>query len=215
MKKRTMMGLAAATLLLFGGCSLQDLVEDLVKTNAIYVVNGTGGAITVSVSGEGSKNIASHNLVAEPYYIADEEHTTVSYDGGHSKTFSAGGPYLYAATTCNGEGFLTDKTDGNRVHVVNLTAQTFTDNIQIIDADGASFTITDNAAACAVTNSDQANEIKVGNGMKVKIGNGDWETINDIPTEVENVANKVKVDVVVYTTTEGTVVPMAGYDLLF
>ncbi len=214
MKKHILFGAATAALLIVSGCSVEDTVKDLIDTNAIYVVNGTGGGITVSVTDKDDKYLESHNLQAASYYLVDQKNTTVSYDGTHSHTFSNGGPYLYAATSCNADGYVTDTTNGNRVHVVNLTAQTFTDDIQIIDADGASFTISDDASACAVTDSDQANAIKVGNGMQVKIGNGDWKTVTGIPSEVEAVANNVKIDVIVYTTTEGTVVPMAGYDVL-
>ncbi len=214
MKIKLMTSLVASALLLLGGCSVEDAVKDLLGTNAIYVVNGTGGGITVSVTGENDKYLAAHNKVAQAYYLIDQKSTTVSYNGDHAHKFSSGGPYLYAATTCNQDGYLTDSTNSNRVHVVNLTSETFSDNVYVIDADGVQYTITDNATACAVTKSSQADSIKIGNGMQVKIGNGDWETINNIPSEIEAIANKVKVDVIVYSTTEGTVVPMAGYDII-
>ncbi len=48
--------------------------------------------------------------------------------------------------------------------------------------------------------------------MRVKIGNGNWETITGIPSEVVDLANSVKVDVIIYSTSTGTIVPMAGYE---
>ena len=195
-----------------GGCSIDDVVEDAVKPHNINIVNGTGGTINVTTDVGTNIYVSSHNLVAKSITTTGHDSITVKYDGAHAKKFGhSEGAYLYAATTCNSVGYISDSTSGERIHVVNLTAQTFTDSIYIVDADGKSFTITDNAAACAVSGTKQANDVKVGNGMKVKIGNGNWETIHGIPSEVEDIANKVKVDVIVYTTSSGTVVPMARY----
>lgn len=195
-----------------GGCSIDDVVEDAVKPHNINIVNGTGGTINVTTDVGTNIYVTAHNLMAKSITTTGHDSITVKYDGGHSKKFShSEGAYLYAATTCNNAGYISDHTGGERIHVVNLTAQIFTDSIHIVDADGKSFTITDNAAACAVSGTKQANDVKIGNGMQVKIGNGSWETIRGIPSEVEDIANKVKVDVIVYTTSSGTVVPMARY----
>ncbi len=198
------------------GCSVEDevkiIVEDELKPNVIYVVNGTAGGITVSVAGENNRYIASENLKAEAYTLKDNSTYTVSYNGGHAKGFSYGSTYLYAATTCNGNGYVSDEVGSSRVHVVNLTGETFRDTIQVIDANGASYTITDNASACSVTATKQFDKVVVDNGMRVKIGNGNWETITGIPSEVVGLANSVKLDVVVYSTSTGTIVPMAGYE---
>jgi hypothetical protein len=214
--------LLAALLALSGsffmnGCSVEDTVKDIVeneiKPNVIYVVNGTAGGITVSVTGEETRYLASKNLKAQAYTLTESSKYTVSYDNGaHAKAFSYGSTYLYAATTCNTKGYVDDKVDRNRVHVVNLTGETFTDNVQVIDAKGAAYTITDNAGACGVTTSNQLDKVVVGNGMRVKIGNGNWETITGIPSEVVGLANSVKVDVIIYSTSTGTIVPMAGYE---
>ena len=194
------------------GCSIEDVVEDAVKPHNINIVNGTGGTINVTTDVGTNIYVAAHNLIAKSITTTGHDSITVRYDGGHDMKFGYNeGAYLYAATNCNAQGYLYDSTNGNRVHVVNLTARTFTDSIYIVDADGKSFTITDDAAACSVTNTNQGNKIKVGNGMKVKIGNGSWETINGVSSDIVNIANKVKVDIVVYTTSSGTVVPMARY----
>ncbi|MEA1920342.1 MAG: hypothetical protein U9N52_10905 [Campylobacterota bacterium] len=194
------------------GCSVEDAIEDALQANVIYVVNGTGGTINVAVTGEDDKYITSQNMRAEPYALTGSSTYTVSYDGDHAKNFSYGSTYLYAASDCNAQGYVSDEIDGNRVHVVNLTGETFTGTIQVIDANGHLHTTSDDAPACSATTSNQLNDIVVGNGMQVKIGNGNWETITGIPNDVVELANTVRMDVIVYSTSTGTIVPMAGYD---
>lgn len=212
MKTKFAMGVIAAGGLLLGGCAVEDAISDAFETNVIYVVNGTAGAIAVSVTSQGEKTVESKNLEAEAFILSGEPNYTVRYDGDHAKSFPHGSVYLYAATTCNNEGFLDDEVDGNRVHVVNLTGESFSDDITITDADGVVHTITDNAPACSVAVTAQADDVKIGNGMTVKIGDGDAEIISGIPDALVDKANSIKVDIVVYSTTEGTIVPMAGYD---
>ncbi len=209
-------GAAIALMTVLGGCSVEDTVKDIVenelKPNVIYVVNGTAGTINVAVTGKNTRNVASQNFEAVSYVLTKSSTYTVSYDGGHSKGFSWGSTYLYAATNCNTNGYISDEVDKNRVHVVNLTGETFTDTIQVIDANGDRYIITDDAPACRATTSNQLDNVVVGNGMQVKIGDGDWETLPDIPEDLVSLANSVKVDVIVYSTTTGTIVPMAGYE---
>ncbi len=217
MKSLLLGSLLAFTASLFiSGCSVEDTVKDIVKdsikADVIYVVNGTYGSINVSVTSQQNRTVYAHNMQAEAYALKDHSSYTVSYNSAHSKSFSYGSTYLYAATTCNNNGYVYDKVNSSRVHVVNLTGSTFTDNIYVIDANGASYTITDNAGACGVTTSNQLDNIVIGNGMRIKIGNGNWELITGIPTDIVAIANKVKIDIVVYTTSTGTIVPMAGYD---
>ena len=213
--------LLAALLALSGsffmsGCSVEDevnkIVEDGLKPNVIYVVNGTAGSVNVAVTGEESRYIASENLKAQVYALSGSSNYTVSYNGGHSKSFAYGGTYLYAATNCNASGYVSDIVGSSRVHVVNLTGATFTDTIQVQDANGQYYTITDDAGACQATATHQFDDVVVGNGMRVKIGSGNWETITGIPSQVTALANSVKLDVVVYSTSTGTIVPMAGYE---
>ncbi len=198
------------------GCSVEDTVKDIVndelKPNVIYVVNGTAGGITVSVTGKNNRYVASENLKAEAYALSESSTYNVSYNGAHTKGFAYGGTYLYAATNCHANGYISDLVGSSRVHVVNLTGQTFTDTIRVIDANGVAYTITDNAGACSVISSNQFDNIVVGNGMQIKVGTGNWETITGIPSEVTALANSVKIDVVVYTTSTGTIVPMLGYE---
>ena len=47
-----------------GGCSVEDTVNDIIGTNAIYVVNGTAGTIRVSVTDKNDKYIDAQNEVA-------------------------------------------------------------------------------------------------------------------------------------------------------
>lgn len=211
MKTKIVTGLAAA-LLVTAGCSLEDIIEDELKANVIYVVNGTAGTIDVSVTGETDRSIASKSLSAQSYVLKDHSDYTVSYDGDHAKSFHYGSVYLYAATTCNTEGYLSDQVNDDRIHVVNMTAETFTENITITDVDGTTYIITDDSAACSVETTNQADGVKIGNGMKFKIGNGDEITVSGIPDALVDKANSIKMDIVIYSTTEGTVVPMAGYD---
>jgi len=220
MKSLFLVGLLALSGTFFmSGCSVEDSVKDIVendaKPNIINVVNGTAGTITVAVTGKSSAYVTSQSLQAKTYNLTGSSKYTVSYNGSHSKSFSYGSTYLYAAATCNNNGYVSDQIDKNRVHVVNLTGSTFTDNIYVKDANGASYTITDNAAACGVTATNQFNNIVVGNGMQVKIGNGNWQMISGIPAELVSLANSIRVDVVVYSSSTGTLVPMARYDDLY
>lgn len=220
MKSLLLAGLLALSGTFFmSGCSVEDtvkdIVEDEVKPAIINVVNGTGGTISVAVTDVSNRSLAAQTLQAQAYNLTGSSNYTVSYNGSHSKSYSYGSTYLYAATNCNSNGYVSDSIDANRVHVVNLTGSTFTDSIYVIDANGASHTITDDAAACGVTTSNQLNNIVVGNGMQVKVGNGDWKTISGIPNDLVSLANSVRVDVIVYSTSTGTLVPMARYDDLY
>lgn len=203
---------AAAASILLTGCDATDAIESILNSNVIYVVNGTGGAINISVTGQNDRTIESRNSRAADYLLTGKSHYDVSYDGGHTKNFRYGSVYLYAATTCKDEGFLSDEVDGNRVHIVNLTGETFTDAIRITDTKGIDFNLTDDVNACDVLSTNQANGINVGNGMKVTIGDGIEFEVSGIPSAVVTIANTVKFDVVLYSMTEGTIVPMAGYD---
>ena len=215
MKSLLFTGFVAGSLLFMNGCSTDDVVNaiaDAAKTNVVYVVNGTGGTITVSAEGEDDKSVASKNLRAEVFILEGHNNYDVSYDGAHQTNFEHGSVYLYAATTCNNSGFIRDQIDVNRVHVVNLTGADFTDNIVIKDLDGVVYTITDDTLQCSVISSDQANGINVGNGMSVKIGSGSETIISGIPPKLEDAAKSVKIDVIIYSSTEVTVVPMANFD---
>lgn len=210
-------GIAAAVLIgMVGGCSVEDevkkAVEDELKPNVIYAVNGTGGAITLSVTGSSDRTIYAQSLTPVTYTLTDNSSYKVSYPGAQEASFAYGSVYLYAATNCDANGYVSDKVDGNRVHVVNLTAQTFSGSVQVRDAQGTLHVISDSAAACGVTSTNQLDAIVVGNGMQIKVGSGSWQNVPDIPAELISKANSVKLDVVVYSTSSGTVVPMAGYE---
>jgi hypothetical protein len=216
MKTFIMTSLVAGSLLFWSGCStddIKDAIAEAANTAMVYVVNGTAGDITVSVQTENDKVVASHNLEAEAFALDGRSSYSVSYDGAHGTNFSdSAKAYLYAATNCNADGFVRDQADGNRVHVVNLTASTFTKDILVVDANGVTYTISDNSPKCSARSTSQLNNIKVGNGMKVKIGDGNWINIPNIDPDLADLANSIKVDIVVYSTADGTIVPMANWD---
>jgi len=207
--------LSLATVLMFTGCSVEDSINEIFNTNVIYAVNGTGGSISLSVTGQNTQSIISQNQEAAAYILSGRSEYDISYDGGHKVNVKSGSVYLYTATTCNNDGYILDSIDSNRVHIVNLSGETITEDIVITGIDGIEQTITQSVDTCKATSTSQANNIKVGNGMKYRIGNATEQVVSGIPTNLEGLANSLKLDLVIYSTSNGTIVPMAGYDDLF
>lgn len=216
MKKVLMSVVTASALVMLSGCNVVDEIKSILKTNVVYVVNATAGDITIDVSKKTSSLVKSMNLEATFYPLTGEDSYDVSYNDAHNTNFSAGSVYLYAATTCNNKGYLRDKVDANRVHIVNLSGQAFNGEILVTDTAGNEFVISENISTCNVVSTSQANGMKIGNGMKLKLStNPNSLIVKGISPKVEALAQSVKVDFIIYPNNTATLVPMAGYDDLF
>lgn len=203
--------------LLMAGCSA---LEELLKANVIYTVNGTGNDVTFTVTGDAAEVVADKN--ASMHLLTGSDSYDVAYTPNivlTPATFAAGSVYMYAATTCSNApmGYLQHERNSNKVNFANLSEVDIpggTGLIVITQADGVTtHTVTEAIGLCAITGVPSLDGLVLENNMTVSLDGGTSTayTVTGITPELAAVGS-LKVDVVIFDDGSMTVVPMASYD---
>jgi len=205
-------GLLGTGLLMSSGCSLEDTLQDILKTNVVYTTNGTTVSGTFSATNATDQVVASNSFTVFP--LAGDDTTTVTFNGASDASFAYGNIHHYIATTCNANGYLAHTADATKMHIVNLTGNTYDANKIIIkQADGTTLTSSAAYNPCTIGAASDFNNIVIENGMSFSTdGGGSYTNISDIDSDYLAIANNIKFDMVIFADSTGVLVPMAGYD---
>jgi len=225
-------GLLGTSLLTMSGCKkddVKDAIDDLVKPNAVYVVNGYGSPITAHADSDFADLDVNKIKV---FALTGDDTTEVYYsvNNNHSVTtsFNYGNAYLYVASSqCNleegGFGKMIDHSTGTGiVKVVNatnipLTADTTNTVTLHVTNDGStvdkvltleSGTIVAGCAQVASTINIADLGIRNGSDVSVTIGSTTSDSYHvgfDIPTTVD-------VDIIYLGGEDAVAVPLAKWD---
>ena len=226
-------GLLGAGLLMSAGCTeddVKDAINDLVKPNAVYVVNAYGTESITAYADSESGTVANGDL--KVFALAGEGDTDVYYTVGANSSdhtsLAYGNAHLYVASDkcnvgTNGFGKMTDVSSGQGiVKLVNATDTELTaDSTNTVTVHvTTSGTTTDhdltlqsgttvaacNKATSTVTIGDLG--IVQGSVVSVTIGN----TTSDPYTVEDNVPTTVDVDIVYLGGEKAVAVPLVKWD---
>jgi len=220
-------GLIGTSLLTMSGCNVEDTINDLIKPNAIYIVNGYGSEITAYANNE------SHSILNKKFrmFSTDSGDTDVYYKVGNNasshKSLAYGNAHLYVASSeCNlqnGLGFVTDVSTGQGVvEVVNATntplraSSTTTMIVHVKNGNITRDTIITvprgrEVPACGKLRSDKRIAdlgIEQGSVVSVTIGN----TTSSLHTVTDNVPTTVDVDLVYLGGEDAVAVALVKWD---
>lgn len=212
--------LLGAGLLMSSGCS--DILEDILEVNVVYTVNGTGGPVIFSVTGDVDTAVADKEYA--PHLLTGHSTYDVAYapNGGVATvSYPAGSVYMYAATTCAAAGYLEHEVNANKVNFANLhptlNIPGSSANIVITQADGVTkHTMTDDIGLCSINGAPSLGGIVFENDMTISLDGGTTTayTVTGIDPDLVALGDRLKVDIVLFDDGSMTVVPMAGYDEL-
>ena len=213
-------GLLGTGLLMTSGCGTSDLtgfVGDLLQQNVVYTVNGYGSDVNFTVGSDSQivadKSYATNLLTGSSSYA-------VSYTPNNGITpvsFADGSTYIYTATTCTSAGHLEHEVNTNKVNVINLSSSIISadsNTIVITQADGTEHNVTEAIGGCAVTSVASLNTVVFENDMNISLDGGNTVayTVTGVDPDMIALGNSLKVDIVIFSDKNMTVVPMAGYD---
>jgi len=224
-------GLLGGGLLMTSGCGSDDVVDainDLVKPNVVYVVNGFSSDITAHADTDAS-TLQPNDM--KPFALTGDGNTDVYYEVGANSSEHSSLPYgnahLYVATpTCNavnGLGKITDVSTGTGiVELVNATDSELTANATntvtvhvtnngVTKHYDLSLQVGEKVAACSKATSTVKIEdlgIVQGSIVMVTINN----TASDPYTVEDNVPTTVDVDIVYLGGENAVAVPLVKWD---
>jgi len=225
--------LLGAGLLMSTGCTeddVKDAVNDLVKPNAVYVVNAHGtDAITAHADSE-SKPVANGDM--EIFALAGQGNTDVYYTVGSNDSehtsLAYGNAHLYVASDIcnvgtNGFGKITDVSSGQGIVklvnatnaaltadstntvTVHVTNNGTTDDIDLVLESGTT------VASCAkATSTTKISDLGIVQGSVISVTIG--STTSDPYTVEDNVPTTVDVDIVYLGNENAVAVPLVKWD---
>ena len=212
-------GLLGAGLLMTSGCS-EDIIEDILKANVIYTVNGTVSDVTFTVTGDTDAFVASKEYA--PHLLTGHSDYAVSYTpntGLVPISFPHGSVYMYAAANCTlaASGYLQHEVNANKVNFVNLSETNLpggTGLIVITQADGTEHTVTEDIGLCSINGAASLNGVVLENDMNISIDGGSTTlyTVTGMDPDLIALGDKLKIDVVLFEDGTMNIVPMVGYD---
>ena len=224
-------GLLGTGLIMTSGCGTDDVVDainDLVKPNVVYVVNGFSSGITAHANGESSM-ISSNGM--EPFALTGSGNTDVYYEVGANSSehtsLAYGNAHLYVATpVCspvNGLGKITDVSTGTGiVELVNATGSALTadsTNTVTVHVKNNSTTVdhvlalqsgTTVAACSKATSTTTIAGLGIVQGSIVSVTIG--STTSSTYTVTDNVPTTVDVDIVYLGSDNAVAVPLVKWD---
>ena len=205
-------GLLGAGLLITSGCT-EDIIEDILKANVIYTVNGTVDSVVFAVTGD-SDTTPVESQAYTPHLLTGSSNYDVSYTGITPVAFPYGSVYTYIATNCAAEGYLQHEINANKVNFVNISGGDIpgnTNSIVITQADGTEHNVTEPIGDCGITGVTSLDGMVFEQDMNVSIGGTVVYTVPELDPGLAALGSSLHVDIVLFDGNM-TVVPMLGYD---
>jgi len=223
-------GLLGAGLIMTSGCTeddVKDAINDLLKPNVVYVVNGYGSDITAYAD---SDSELLNNKKMKVFALSDEGDTDVYYKVGNNSSahssLAYGNAHLYVASSAcnltNGLGFVTDVSTGTGiVELINATGAPLTaDSTNTVTVHVTNGTTTDTVltlqsgttvAACGkATSTVTIGSLGIVQGSVVSVTIG--STTSDPYTVTDDVPTSVDVDIVYLGGEDAVAVPLVKWD---